>query len=77
MIFPGTVFWLRVGSFLGWGQRENRYALGRRRKPNLVYLGVVVVLPHILLGHPFPADLGAAQIGDGNYTGRVFALTLL
>ena len=62
---------------VGTNERENRYALGRRRKPNLVYLGVVVVLPHILLGHPFPADLGAAQIGDGNYTGRVLALTLL
>lgn len=57
--------------------KENRYALGRRRKPNLVYLGVAVMLPHVLLGHPFPADLGAAQIGGGNYTGRVLALTLL
>lgn len=63
---------------VGTSERENRYALGRRRKPSLVYLGmVVVVVPHVLLGHPLPADLGAAQIGDSNYTGRVLALTLL
>ena len=62
---------------VGTSERENRYVLGRRRKPNLVYLGMVMLWPHILLGHPFPADLGAAQIRDGNYTGRVLVLTLL
>lgn len=42
-----------------------------------MYLGVVLVLLHVLQGHPFPAYLGAAQIGDGNYTERALALTLL
>lgn len=42
-----------------------------------MYLGVVLVLLHVLEGHPFPAYLGAAQIGGGNYTERVLALTLL
>lgn len=64
------------GQLFGVGTtgRENRSALGRRRKPSLVYLGVVVVLPHILLGHPFPAHLGAARIWDGDYPGRTLAL---
>lgn len=66
------------GQLFGVGSREREswYALGWR-KPSLVYLGVVLVLLHVLQGHPFPAYLGAAQIGDGNYTERALALTLL